>query len=409
MLRSQAARVLYEVFSVYSRAKHDKSHSVIVKTPFYIFEPPGLGMEDEVNDIAGKLGLAVYKVSLLQYVRNSFFQILEIIQDAKDGGILLLTDLGDLPTLLIMEILAFLKTRRIGDYSIPDDMFIVICGNRDFCARAKKLKMCDRSGWYDIDEEQQFGFEDRMEKGLDGEFIEAVRYLSVYEDLDEQIAFAKENHLHPVIIEYLKYNKEDSIYKDENDMTKQQFSTKKLEMISEMLYAYEAAGMEITEDTFIQFGQYSYYSIYHLYMLVKYHFTREDADRICMGEATEDLKELFENAPRSFLIDIASRRIHKRFFKYVDEMPDSMVSERISNVIHFYQNLSMGEELLEELLNCVTSFDYTVDVLSKVKNEDVLKLCRKRYGLKKRLESALAAFEYPVNLQKGQSDDDTEK
>ncbi len=407
MKRSQASKLLHDEFLICEKVKDDKGKLAGLQIPVYIRQTPGLGMEDEIKDIADKLGLKVYQVSLSQYVRFPFFQIYKLLQIVEDRGILLLTDFDDLPMFLIMEIIGFLRTRRIGAYAIPDDLHIVICGNRDCFARAKLYRRNACRDWYDHYNTCQPGFEDRMEKGVDDEFIESVKYLSVFEDLDEQIAFAKEKHLHPVIIDYLEYDKGNSIYEDEDEKIKK-LSTRTLERLSATFYAYEAAGKEITEDVITQYTQdqdYFRVSIYRLYMMEKYHFTRDVVDRICMGETSEDLKALFENAPRSFLVTLASRRVQMRFMDDLKKMPASRVSERLSNVIHFYQGLSMGEELLEKLLSDVIADIDMADVLSKIKNEDVLELCRKHYGMKKRPESALAAFESSGLLQRGTKDD----
>ncbi len=408
MKRSQASKLLYDEFSIYEKVKDDKGMLAGLQMPYYIRQTPGLGMEDVIKAIADKLGLKVYQVSLSQYARVPFFQIYKLLQNVEDRGILLLTDFDDLPTFLIMEILGFLRTRRIGAYTIPDDLHIVICGNRDCVIRAQlsRENAC-RDHRYDYHDTLQPGFEDRMEKGPDAEFIELVKYMTVFEDLEEQIAFAKEKHLHPVIIDYLEYDKGNSIYEDEDERIKK-LSTRTLERLSATFYAYEAAGKEITEDVITQYAQdqdYFRVSIYRLYMMEKYHFTREVVDRIFRGETSEELKALFENAPRSFLVTIASRRIQMRFMDDLKKMSVARVSERLSNVIHFYQELSMGEELLEKLLCDVIADNDMADVLGKVKNEDVLELCRKHYGLKKRPEPALAAFESSGLLQRGTKDD----
>jgi len=113
--------------------------------PVYISGPPGVGKSQTVRQFAAEIGadLVDVRASLLDAVDlRGLPQIVDGITtwappgflpaDAGDGApvVLFLDELPNAPQLVQAALLQLVLDRRLGEYSLPDNVFVVAAGNR---------------------------------------------------------------------------------------------------------------------------------------------------------------------------------------------------------------------------------------------------------------------------------------
>ncbi len=242
---SQARLALMDIISAYLTKGDDGKYiiDVIHRIPPLMISAPGLGKTETVQDVANELGIGFVSFPLTHYTRNSM-QGLPVIADLPGGGkhteftmsemlaavsqkqaegfdegIIVLDEFTSTPDSIMPMMLAFLQTRNIGRYKLPDGWVIVLCGNPpEFNKSARNLDpaTCDR-----------------------------VRRMDIEVSLPAFLEYCDENGAHTVIGHFLEAFPQ-CLYRCENkDGNLELVTCRSWYRLSQTLLAYEKCGLGI--------------------------------------------------------------------------------------------------------------------------------------------------------------------
>ncbi len=350
------------------------------KMPFYLEGKPGMGKTEIVRQIADELGIGFVSFSITHHTRNTLLGLPVIVEEegwkyteytmseivarllaekkkGHEEGILLLDEFNCASETIFPMMLAMLQTRNIGHYKIPEGWNIVLCGNpREFNKSARNL---DAAIW------------------------DRVRKIPVEEDAKEFLAYAEEKKMHPVVIRYLGANRVNLYYYDTSGDVNEVVTCRGWENLSHMMYAYEALGNPITENTVKQFIKsdeiaYSFYSYYQM--------NRDGAmDRmiseVLTGEKQDRVRQELKGKKMAYLCNFVAQLGKKIEELFLNERNETESSRRISNALRFFDRPEYEGNYQEQLFRQITDSEALQEVLLSVRNEDYLSMCRKLYAL----------------------------
>ena len=221
------------------------------RMPIYLYGAPGIGKTQIVQQVANELGIGFCSFSVTHYTRSSLLG-LPVIKDLEGGGkyteytmseliakpmqeyekgykqgILLIDEFNCAAETIFPSMLAFLQTRNIGPYTLPEDWMIVLCGNPpEYNASARDFSPA---------------------------ILDRVRKIDILTDVQSFMEYAKAQNFHPIVQNFIAENY-DSIYEVSGRGDKAQVVTYRgWENLSRTLYAYEKLGVEISDRTVEQF------------------------------------------------------------------------------------------------------------------------------------------------------------
>lgn len=223
------------------------------KLPFYLSGAPGIGKTQIVEQIANEQGLGLVSTSMahhtkntllgiptiterekatdgasMKYIKHPMSDILEDVWGAyekgKKEGILLLDEFDLIEESLIAPMLAFLQTKRIGNYALPEGWIIVLCSNLP--------------EYY------------RTAKEFDIAVMDRVRVLPIEFDAKEFLDYGAEIGIHPIILEYLRIHKNHVyLYHDKTEF----ITARGWENLSCCIKVYECMKQEVKKELILQY------------------------------------------------------------------------------------------------------------------------------------------------------------
>lgn len=356
------------------------------RMPFYLEGKPGMGKTEIVRQIAEELGIGFVSFSITHHTRNTLLGLPVIVEEegwkyteytmseivarllaeqkkGHEEGILLLDEFNCASETIFPMMLAMLQTRNIGYYKIPDGWNIVLCGNpREFNKSARNL---DAAIW------------------------DRVRKIQVEEEVKEFLAYAEEKKMHPVVIRYLGANRVNLYYYDTSGEADEVVTCRGWENLSHMLYAYEALGNPITENTVKQFIKseeiaYSFFSYYQM--------NRDGAmDRMISDVLNEKgqnrVRQELKGKKMAYLCNFVAQLEKKIEELFLNGRNEEETSGRITNALRFFDEPDYEVTYKEQLFRQITDSEVLQEVLISVRNEDYLSMCRRLYGLDERRRS----------------------
>lgn len=342
------------------------------RIPFYLEGKPGIGKTEIVRQVADELEIGFVSFSITHHTRNSLlglpvisnldsgkyteYTMSEIIaavvekeEQGQKEGILLLDEFNCASESVMPTMLAFLQTRNIGKYCLPEGWSIVLCGNP---------KAYNNSA-----------------RRFDAAILDRVRKMEVEYDIKDFLEYAEEKKFHRSIIEYLKVNKH-NFYRYISDRDSDEVVTcRGWENLSHTLKMYEKLGQMVDEKLIYQYLK----SIEIANAFSNYYF-------MFSGKITlKELKEIIHNMNTQKYVEIAKKEgfvfcwnLEEQLFHMI--LNNKPTSGAIGNVINFLKQLPYENSVLERFFQQINQSKELVEVLSKVKNEEYLNLCRKAYG-----------------------------
>lgn len=237
------------------------------KLPFYLLGAPGIGKTQIVKQVAEELGIGFVSTSITHHSRNTVlglpviteltgedgecvkytrYTMSEILADVKERyeqgekeGILLLDEFASMAESLVAPMLAFLQTKNIGNYVLPEGWTMVLCSNPPAY--------------------------NRTAREFDAAIMDRVRVLNMEFSAKEFIAYGTEKNIHKTILEYLKLHKNHTYLcaGGKGDLV----TTRGWENLSCCLTAYERMGQEVTQELIAQYIKseevaHSFYAFY---------------------------------------------------------------------------------------------------------------------------------------------------
>jgi hypothetical protein len=355
------------------------------RIPFYLEGAPGIGKTEIVRQAADELEIGFVSFSITHHTRNSLLglpvisnldcgkyteytmseiiaAVVERVEAGETEGVLLLDEFNCASETIMPTMLAFLQTRNIGKYRLPDGWNIVLCGNPTTY--------------------------NRNAKQFDAVILDRVRRLEVEFEIKDFLEYANENKFHDSIIEYLKIHKH-NLYRCTTEKNKEETVTcRGWENLSHTIKMYESLGQEINEKLI---GQYIKsvevaHSFFDFYWMFRGKIGHKELGDILSGKQVKKYVEIVANESFEFRWKLAGQLLnHIRAEAALDAKKKTSAaweahSEKISKAIRFLNKLQEPEILLERFFKEVNQDQLLVTILSKIENKDYIKLCRKACG-----------------------------
>lgn len=237
------------------------------KLPFYLLGAPGIGKTQIVGQVAEELEISFVSTSITHHSRNTVlglpviteligqdgdnvkytkYTMSEILADVQERyekgereGILLLDEFASMAESLIAPMLAFLQTKNIGNYVLPEGWIIVLCSNPPAY--------------------------NRTAREFDTAIMDRVRVIHIEYNAKEFIAYGMEKNLHKTILEYLRIHRSHTYICTGGKG--EVVTTRGWENLSHCISVYEAMNMEVNKEVIMQYiksGEvaHSFYSYY---------------------------------------------------------------------------------------------------------------------------------------------------
>ena len=350
------------------------------RLPFYLEGPPGIGKTEIVKQIADRLGIGFVSFSVTHHTRNSMIGlpvietlengekyteytmsevIASVIREQEKGhkeGVLLLDEFNCASETIMPIMLAFLQTRNIGLYRLPDEWVIVLCGNPpEYNTSAKNFSPA---------------------------IMDRVRRIDVEMDAEDFLRYAEEKKYNKLVVDYLKLNPS-SIYSVIPAKGKSETVTSRgWENLSRTLDAYEKCGEKLSLNTVSQFikSQAISTDFWKYYWLHRNSFTEKEMLRVIEGTYDDDMVKVFSENEREFM-DSALDLIEKGLVRAAVSESPKKVSAKISNTFSFLEKLDNNISLIDKLFFFVTGNAALCDIVRRVKNESYLENARRMYGI----------------------------
>lgn len=282
------------------------------KLPFYLVGTPGIGKTQIVKQVAEELEIGLVSVSAAHYIRNTvhglpvmdesynqegiyipytkdmMLEILADVQEKYEGGekegILLLDEFASMAESLVAPMLAFLETKNIGDYTLPEGWTIVLC-------------VSVNSPVYK-----------RTDIGLDASIIDRVRVLNVEFHADEFILYGIKKNFHSSILNYLKMHKNHTYICEAEKRVL--VTARDWEILSHCIEIYEQMEQEVTKDLIMKCMKSAEvaHSFYSYFIAFEKSISKRLLSNICEGE------------DRAITMDIVKRMNEIIQWKVLDEL-----------------------------------------------------------------------------------------
>ena len=194
-------------------AKKSINHAIKMRRPVFLWGPPGIGKSDIVKQIGDDAGREVVDVRLalweptdikgIPYYNSDAGTMVwappaELPTNADSTAIIFLDELNSAPPAVQAAAYQLILNRRVGTYKLPDGVDIVAAGNRDG----------DRGVTY------------RMPAPLANRFV----HLEAEVDFDDWQDWATMNKIHPEVVGYVGFAKQD-LYDYDPKATSKAFAT----------------------------------------------------------------------------------------------------------------------------------------------------------------------------------------
>lgn len=221
------------------------------RLPLYLEGAPGIGKTELVEQVANELNLGFISFSLVHHTRNSLLG-LPVIETLQSGdkyttytmseiiaavraqselghneGILLLDEFPCMSETIMPVMLAFLQTKNIGEYRLPEGWVIVLCGNPPkFNKSARRF---------------------------DSAVLDRLRKIETEFDAACFIEYGKSIGLEPIVLSYLELHPEHAYRCREKDGIQELVTCRGWENLSHAIRIYRELGQETDMECVGQF------------------------------------------------------------------------------------------------------------------------------------------------------------
>ena len=223
------------------------------RLPFYWVGAPGIGKTQAARQIAEELQIGFVSQSLThhsrttvmglptiqqfekggtQYTEYTMSEIIaaveEQVQHGKKEGVLLIDEFANMPESMVPPMLAFLQTKNIGRYVLPEGWVMILCSN------PKKYNHSVRD--------------------FDMAVMDRVRLMKIGYSIKEFVNYGEKKGMHPSILEFLSMHPE-NLHICENDANgnTQIVTPRGWENLSWAIAGEEELGGEVSCDLIGQF------------------------------------------------------------------------------------------------------------------------------------------------------------
>ncbi|MCR4838681.1 MAG: MoxR family ATPase [Eubacterium sp.] len=344
----------------------------IGRLPIYLLGRPGIGKTEIVREVAEEMGLGYEAFSLTHHTRNSLLG-LPVIKELPDGrryteftmseiiaavekaraagheeGILMLDEFNSVSETVLPTMLAFLQTKNIGEYTLPDGWIITLAGNPsedNHSARALDMALLDR-----------------------------VRKIEIEFNPEVFLAYAEANNFHPAVLGYLTDHSLNCYIMKPDQKTPEAVTARGWENLSRTLYIMDDLKITATADLVSQFIK-SDGVVYDFMGYLTLHAIgcrQSDLNAIILaGKYHEEYAEKWRDLPETTLWLLADH-----FFCFLTSKKNKSTefNTYYENIFHFLDLL--GNRLVKErVFSQVNKDPYMVKMLVCTHNNTYKRLC----------------------------------
>ena len=221
------------------------------RLPLYLEGAPGIGKTELVEQVARELELGLVSFSLVHHTRNSLLglpvieslgsgekyttytmseivaKVREQVEAGYSEGILLLDEFPCMSETILPVMLAFLQTKNIGEYRLPEGWVIVLCGNPPKFNKASRR--------------------------FDSAVLDRLRKIETEFDANCFIEYGKSIGLEPVIVSYLELHPGHAYRCEEKNGVQELVTCRGWENLSHAIRVYRELLQELDAECVKQF------------------------------------------------------------------------------------------------------------------------------------------------------------
>lgn len=201
----EAKREIKDSIEIYLEKREDGTYCMpeVNRLPFYLQGAPGVGKTEMSRQIAEEMGIGFVALSVTHHTRNTVLG-LPVVENLKEKdskytvytmseiiamverevgkgykeGILLIDEFACMAESLVAPMLAFLQTKNIGTYRLPEGWVLILCSNPVKYNKSARV--------------------------FDMAIMDRVRLMDVEFDTKTFIKYGEEHGIHHLILDYLK-------------------------------------------------------------------------------------------------------------------------------------------------------------------------------------------------------------
>ena len=348
------------------------------RLPLYMVGSPGIGKTEIANSVAEEMEIGFVSFSLTHHTRNSLLG-LPVIKELDDGrryteftmsevlaaveksykagheeGILLLDEFNSISETIMPAMLAFLQTKNIGEFYLPEGWIIVLAGNPSEYNRSAKT--------------------------LDMALLDRVRRLDIEFDEDVFVEYAKEMKFYPEIVDFLETGKQYCYVMDPEKDTSEAVTARGWENLSRTMYLYDK--LEIQPDLAMvqQFIKSDRVAVAFLDFLALNELgcTKKDIDKMVSGINHESYANKWGELPARALWLLSDYLIRLLSSMCSDKKRAAMMTKSFDNAVEFI-DLIQSSVLKEKFFLSISKEQAIVTRLVEEKDEAFIRLCEEFY------------------------------
>jgi len=342
------------------------------RLPIYLLGLPGIGKTELLKEIADEMNIGYVSFSLTHHTRNSLLG-LPVIRELPDGrkyteftmseviaevekkrqqghteGILMLDEFNCVSETVLPTMLAFLQTKNIGEFTLPDGWLITMAGNPTEVNRSARA--------------------------LDTALTDRVRMLELEFSPKDFLEYAREHNFHPAVLEYLTRTPADCYVLSLNKGAPETVTARGWENLSRVLYVQDQLDIPPSPEFVCQFIK-SDRIVYHFMdclAITKAGCTEDEMQTVITGGTpTEDFAERLRNLSDPMLW-LVTEYFYRDLIGRTDK--ESNVRKAFQNIFSFLHQLDRPV-IMERLFGMINRDPQLIKVLAK-NNPVYRELCR---------------------------------
>lgn len=281
--------------------------------------------------------------------------IASVMKECEKGhteGILMLDEFNCVSETILPTMLAFLQTKNIGEYKLPEGWCIVLAGNPPESNKSAR--------------------------SLDAALTDRVRKLSVEFKAEDFLEFAKEKQFHPVIVDFLNSNHSNIYVVSDDKKNMDPVTTRGWENLSNTLYVYEKMSEKIDVGLVNQFIKSDRVAIdfMNYYAFSKIGCEMKDLEKVFKGVELSEYSEKWSKYNAATLwsvIDFMGRILSD---KVRGKSSRETVDNAITNIFELIERLKQPM-LSERLFGIINQDDELIKLMTHSGNRKYVEACKK--------------------------------
>lgn len=363
------------------------------RMPIYLEGAPGIGKTELCAQVAEQLNIGFISYSLVHCSRNNVLG-LPVIRELQDGrkytiytmseiiaavykaiesgtkeGILLLDEFPCISDSLAPMMLAFLQSKVIGEYKLPDGWVIMLAGNPP---------KYNKSARY-----------------FDMATMDRIRKIVLEQDTEDYLTYAKTVGVHRTIIEYLQVSPKDCyLIQNERNQETECVTCRSWSNLSEAMLIYEELGQ--VEDMDLSFVMQFIKSemiarkFLEYYQMNRHELSVEEMNEIFAGKINDGKIKILAALPYAEKWKLTGIIINYTIAHALDmsclskkgmEHQPEEIGECLNCMFLFLDMIDREGSLSDRLADAISSSPDMMPLISMIRVEEYEKHLMRKYGI----------------------------